>query len=165
METVHRVIFAALIASSLIASGCVPMRSQEYEVTGGAAYDRFDPYGNYGPHHDDNIAIVQLGPSNMPKTGTIIDSESYVITPKGKRVGISTEPYAFDVSDRGPGVPNIRDALYLTNAKGSRDGSSWKDGKWRFFLVVETPQGRETRTFDLKVKSTLDVWWIWQAPN
>ncbi len=158
---------AALLLLALVATGgCMPLGGQESSSTGGKEYDRFDLYGYYGDRGRDTIAIVQLGPSNAVATGTIVDAESFAVASGGKRMGVSTEPYAYDVKKKPePGVLNVRYALYLVGSNGKRDGSKWREGSWKFTLVIDTPTGREERVFDVTVKSSLLLWWIWMAPN
>lgn len=165
MTSIARCVVLMGTGFALLTAGCVPMRNQAFSATGGEADDRFQPYANYGPQQRDTIAIVQLGPSHLPKPGTIIDAASYAIAPGGQRFGISTEPYAFDLARHDARTPNIRDALYLTTASGERDGSSWKDGDWTFVLVLDTPQGRQQRQFDVSLKTSVDLWWVWQRTN
>jgi hypothetical protein len=129
------------IAALFLLPGCMPL--QQSYVTGGEGYDHFS-------YHDYNDwGLLQIGPSNQPKTISIVDAESFAIGPRGKRYGVESEPHPYDLrEDKDPRVPYVRDRIYLIDAKGKRLGR-WRNGGWQFTFVFDAPDGRESRHFNM----------------
>lgn len=140
-----------VLVAALALGGCIPLKQPM--VTGGEQYDHFgyhDAYlwsGGYG--------LLQVGPSNVVKAVAVVDAESCAVGPGGERYGVESEPHPPDLDQTPhpyPGeyadvpTPYVRDRIYLANAKGRRI-RSWRDGKWTFVFVLDTPRGRETREF------------------
>lgn len=122
------------------------MPLKQYHVTGGQQYDNFGYMDNL------RCGLLQVGPSNVPKAFTIVDTESFAISPDGQRYGISTEPHGYDLrADKDPRVPYVRDRVYLVDAKGKRLNRNWKDGVWKFHFMIDAPTGRDARDYEMQL--------------
>lgn len=131
----------ALLLALLLLSGCIPLK--QYHVTGGQQYDAF----SYMEH--EGCGLLRIGPAQPHKTIEIVNDESYAIGPRGNRYGVESEPHPYDLrEDRDPRLHYVRDRIYLTKESGKRL-KSWKNGEWQFTFVMDGPEGRDTREFEM----------------
>jgi hypothetical protein len=152
MQNLARRLFTLSVAVSVLLCagacglvGCVPVK--QADVTGGRVYDNFgyDDWARYG--------LLQVGPSNVPKSVTVLEAESYAIAPNGTRYGIATEPHKYDLDNTDDRVPYVRDRVYLVRANGRRTKRLWGDGRWEFVFVLQTPYGRDARQFTVDMST------------
>lgn len=130
------------IVLAVLATGCIPPKQRD--VTGGQLYDSFE----YVDHL--HCGLLQIGPSNVPKSVSIVDPESYAIAPNGKRYGILTTPDPDDLKTEGPAGRYVYDRVYLIDSRGRRINREWANGRWRFVFAIRTPNGPERREFDVR---------------
>ena len=134
----------ALLAILVALAGCVPVK--QYKVTGGGPYDNFAYVDSL------RCGLLQVGPSNVPKEFKVVDSESFAINPAGNRFGLSTRPHDYDLRrDKDPRAPYVRDRVYLVDSDGMRVDQRWNDGLWKFHFVLDGPNGRESRDYELRL--------------
>src|SRR5262245_4496718 len=89
----------------VLLSGFIPLT--QTTVVGGRGYDHFGYYGEM------RSGLLQIGPSNRKRTATVIPNKSYATAPDGTRHGISTEPHLFDIEEKDPRVPYVRERIYV----------------------------------------------------
>ncbi len=134
-----RFIMAGLVA--LLLSGCIPLK--QYNVTN----ERGEWYQGFG--YCEGYGLLQMGQSNQPKKGPIVDAESFAIGPRGKQYGVESELHPYDLrEDRDPRLKYVRDRIYLVDAKNKRL-STWRNGDWQFTFVQDTPDGKVTQTVNM----------------
>jgi hypothetical protein len=111
-------------------------------------------------------ALLQIGPSNAPRTFDVVDVESYAIAPNQTRYGIATEPHDYDLrSNKDPRVPYLRDRVYLVDARGRRVTREWAQGRWQFHIVTDGPQGRDARDLMLELDTFTYIPLLHGPPN
>lgn len=138
MYRVHRLLM--YLAILLLLSGCIPL--QQAYISGGEGYDDLGQF-------DQGWGLLMIGPSNRPKTVSIVDVESFAIGPRGERYVVESEPHPYDLrEDRDSRVLYVRDRIYLVNARGKRL-KHLRNGEWQFTFVLNTPEGRDTRNFNM----------------
>lgn len=131
-------------------AACVPL--QQTKIVGGRGYDHFDYYGETG------YGLLQIGPSNAPKQITVIDSQSYALSPQGIQFRIQTQPHPYDIETKSFKVPYIRDRVYVLDSEEHRITRPLNNGQWKFHFTMRTPKGSETRAFDA------DLWTFYYNP-
>ena len=136
----------AVILCVMALAGCMPVKQSH--MTGGQKHDSFLYIEN------ERYALLQIGPSTVPKTFKIVDAESSAVAPDGTRYGISTKPHDYDLRpDKDAGVPYVRGRVYLVDASAARMTRSWQDGSWQFHFVRDGARGREVRDFTLDLST------------
>ena len=132
----HRLSVNIIVLTLLL--GCMPLK--QYHVTGGEQYDHFGYHNGYG--------LLKIGPSNIAKTVSLVDAESFAVGPRGKRYSIKSEPHPYDLEKPGSRSPYVRDRIYLIDKNGKKI-SNWRNGQWQFTFVLDTPQGQINRHFTM----------------
>ncbi len=125
-----------LIGGILMMSGCISLKqgTDEFKASG-------DAFG-FG----DGYGLLTINHQKQPIT--VIDNESYALSPKGKKIGVRTKPHEYDLEQKQFN-PRIR--VDFIDSSGNTL-TNLSNGKWRFhFKFVKEDQTQGSQDFEFNV--------------